>query len=157
MALPWRTFGSDETNKNKTPIDLMRNVFLLITCTAALLTACSEGNESEIGTAPSRAITPESIAKPNPSAINPATAGGPRLNPPHGEPGHICEVAVGAPLDGSTTNAGTSIQMNTSPTATPGSPVQIGAPTSAPGSGRINPPHGEPGHDCAVPVGEPLP
>ena len=34
-----------------------------------------------------------------------ATAGGsqdaPRLNPPHGQPGHICEIPVGSPLPAS--------------------------------------------------------
>lgn len=29
------------------------------------------------------------------------SADAPKLNPPHGEPGHRCEIPVGAPLDGS--------------------------------------------------------
>ena len=28
--------------------------------------------------------------------------------------------------------------------------------TSTSGSGAVNPPHGQPGHDCAIPVGAPL-
>lgn len=76
------------------------------------------------------------------------------LNPAHGQPGHRCEIAVGAPL-------------NSAPTATTATPqVQtINAPVAAPanipamggnGTARLNPAHGEPGHDCAVQVGAPL-
>lgn len=36
--------------------------------------------------------------------------------------------------------------------ATPAAP----ATTATPASGKVNPPHGEPGHDCALPVGAPL-
>jgi hypothetical protein len=89
---------------------------------------------------------------------------GARLNPAHGEPGHDCAVPVGSPLPapGSTPAATTAPQQIT---ATPSSaaPTSImnappaGAPatagTTAPG---MNPPHGEPGHDCAIPVGSPL-
>lgn len=78
-------------------------------------------------------------------------------NPPHGEPGHRCEIAVGASLSGAP-SAGTTIDAapQTSPmfNTTP-APVTFGgeATTTAPG---MNPPHGEPGHDCAIAVGSPL-
>jgi hypothetical protein len=85
---------------------------------------------------------------------------GVRLNPPHGEPGHVCEIPVGQPLDGSTPGAqDRSITIpangggdNAGITISP----QMAQP-AAQGSGRINPPHGEPGHVCEIPVGEPLP
>lgn len=40
---------------------------------------------------------------PAPAATQTATPAGqpPKLNPPHGQPFHRCEIAVGAPLDGS--------------------------------------------------------
>ncbi len=60
------------------------------------------------------------------------TESAPRLNPPHGEPGHICEIPVGAPL-----------------------PVEPSSQLVA--EPRLNPPHGEPGHICEIPVGAPLP
>ncbi|WP_304237241.1 hypothetical protein [Jiulongibacter sediminis] len=53
-----------------------------------------------------------------------------KLNPAHGQPGHDCSVAVGAPLPSSGTTAS---------------------------SVKINPAHGQPGHDCSVAVGAPLP
>ena len=61
----------------------------------------------------------------------------PGMNPPHGQPGHDCSIAVGSPL-------------SSSPVAKPftSTPVQ-----TAPG---MNPPHGQPGHDCSIAVGSPL-
>jgi hypothetical protein len=94
------------------------------------------------------------------------------LNPPHGQPGHRCEIPEGAPLN--------SAPMTTQPQMTPAAkpapsgqsqPISI-QPTQQPtptiqtikppvnGSGAtsgINPPHGEPGHRCDVEVGAPLP
>lgn len=103
---------------------------------------------------------------PSAEQILPATTGGsPKLNPPHGEPGHVCEIAVGEPLDGSGKpgNENQNIQIvqpgmnggSTFSTMPPGSPVNS-APASG-GSGRLNPAHGEPGHVCEIPVGQPLP
>ncbi|MCB0772898.1 MAG: hypothetical protein KDB93_05950 [Flavobacteriales bacterium] len=53
------------------------------------------------------------------------------------------------------------------PAASATTPITLDAPAAGPtippanpksgNSGKINPPHGEPGHDCAVPVGSPLP
>jgi len=100
------------------------------------------------------------------------------MNPPHGEPGHRCDIAVGAPLN--------SPPGNTQKTTLPGSPDITTAPPpvmSAPQPGPgpsisnlpsstpvnaspagsstatapgMNPPHGQPGHDCSIPVGSPL-
>lgn len=59
------------------------------------------------------------------------------VNPPHGQPGHRCEIAVGAPL-------------NSSP-----SPVTTAVTKSIDNTGK-NPAHGEPGHRCDIAVGAPL-
>ena len=89
-----------------------------------------------------------------------AVQGDVKMNPAHGEPGHDCAVPVGAPLNGSGSN-GTSITIPEPSGAPVASPVTspITSPATSPnmGSGKINPAHGEPGHDCAVPVGSPLP
>ncbi len=76
---------------------------------------------------PALATTPQPAEKlPQPNfKVNPNVA----INPAHGEPGHDCSVAVGAPL-------------------TKNSPQK---------DIKINPAHGEPGHDCSVAVGAPLP
>lgn len=81
------------------------------------------------------------------------------LNPPHGQPGHRCEIPVGAPLDGSggdnTPVIQAQPQSNQSPVIkTTGNVPVNGASTTT--SGNVNPPHGQPGHRCEIPVGAPL-
>lgn len=106
-------------------------------------------------------MMPEQAAPaPQPAAANTSTA----LNPEHGQPGHRCDIPVGSPLN-SPANGSQEIttQLNTAqPSATPS--VQPKAATELPaatpassGGKRLNPEHGQPGHDCAVAVGSPLP
>ena len=79
------------------------------------------------------------------------------LNPAHGLPGHRCDIAVGAPLNSApnASSAPAPVQMNAAP-ATQNAPMMQSAP-SAGGKVLINPPHGQPGHDCSVEVGKPIP
>ena len=73
-----------------------------------------------------------------------------KVNPAHGQPGHRCDLPVGAPLNGTSASNSTPTNNNTQTQSTTVSPVRVDqTPT-------VNPPHGEPGHDCAVPVGAPL-
>jgi len=60
------------------------------------------------------------------------------LNPQHGQPGHRCDLAVGAPLPSYTSNNSTS---------SPNGNEQV----------TLNPQHGQPGHRCDLAVGAPLP
>jgi len=76
------------------------------------------------------------------------------LNPAHGQPGHRCEIPVGAPLDQAPASTLQQQQQTTSPVSTNSSPVRLNTSTANP---LKNPPHGQPGHDCAVPVGADLP
>ena len=72
------------------------------------------------------------------------------LNPEHGQPGHRCDIAVGAPLNSPST-------IQPAPTAVTASPAPIiSLPANTDASVSLNPPHGQPGHDCAIPVGQPL-
>jgi len=64
------------------------------------------------------------------------------LNPEHGQPGHRCDIPVGAQLP-------TPIQNIQSQPAT----ATAARTTVAPG---VNPQHGQPGHRCDIPVGAPL-
>lgn len=68
------------------------------------------------------------------------------LNPPHGQPNHRCDIAVGAPL-------------NTVPS--PSSflkPTQQTPATNNTGvKPKLNPAHGQPHHRCDLQVGDPLP
>lgn len=74
----------------------------------------------------------------------------PGMNPPHGQPGHRCDIAVGAPLNSppgkAAPNAG---KATVSPAIVQTQP----AVKTAPG---MNPPHGQPGHRCDIAVGAPL-
>lgn len=111
-------------------------------------------------------VTTSQTLTPNPQV---ATKKG--MNPPHGQPGHRCDIAVGAPLNSPPGNAnkpkaGTAItqQIDPSKFTTQTTSQPTGAPailnpdaaatTTAPG---MNPPHGQPGHQCGIAVGAPLP
>lgn len=71
------------------------------------------------------------------------------VNPAHGLPGHRCDLPVGAPLTASAGSTQNSVQTS-KPTSTSVSPVRVDQ------TPKVNPPHGEPGHDCSIPVGSPL-
>jgi len=89
----------------------------------------------------------------NPNTVLSDTKG---LNPAHGQPGHRCDIAVGAPLNSAPTQQvqatqGQTVQVN--PTqqkvvTTTATPVKVAK--------GMNPPHGQPGHRCDIPVGAPL-
>ncbi|HUR65294.1 MAG TPA: hypothetical protein VMZ03_03005 [Chitinophagaceae bacterium] len=90
-----------------------------------------------------------------------STAG---LNPAHGQPGHRCDLAVGAALDSKPAATATTTQslplipsaeIKPSPIVSPAGPAStpVAKTVTAPG---MNPPHGEPGHRCDISVGAPL-
>lgn len=72
------------------------------------------------------------------------------MNPPHGEPGHRCDIPVGQPLNSKPTPAPQQVQ-----TVAQNTPAPTPAPTGP--KPALNPPHGEPWHNCGVKVGEALP
>lgn len=87
----------------------------------------------------------------NPQTVVTGGATGP-LNPKHGEPGHRCDIAEGAPLNSKP--AANPASAATAPTIT-----QVAAPTPTPAkvtAPGMNPPHGQPGHRCDIAEGAPL-
>ena len=100
---------------------------------------------------PSKSATPSlsPVANPAQTATNVAAATA-RLNPAHGQPGHRCDIAVGAALPAD--NAATAPAAGISPLVAP-APSLSPAPASTAG---LNPAHGQPGHRCDIPVGSPL-
>lgn len=86
-------------------------------------------------------------------------AGGGAVNPEHGKPGHRCDLAVGAPLNGGAPTAQpvavpvSQPQVTIPAAATAPAALNAGGKTSAAG---LNPEHGKPGHRCDIPVGAPL-
>ncbi len=79
------------------------------------------------------------------NAVNVSGSGA--INPAHGQPGHRCDIPVGAPLNG-----GASGSTNAAPVI---NSTGNAVPTSTGGNG-VNPPHGQPGHRCDIKVGDPL-
>lgn len=121
---------------------------LFVVALAITFMGCSNG-ESDKSQNPSTNVAPASTAPA-------ATAA---LNPPHGQPGHRCDIEVGAPLN-TPALPQPNLQMPTIGSPAPAGGATIGGTNAAPAGGATvagtNPPHGEPGHDCAVPVGAPL-
>lgn len=83
------------------------------------------------------------------------------INPAHGQPGHRCDIAVGAPLDSKPVQASIQQPATVSTPSTPApkaalpyTPVTTQAAT--PTAKGMNPAHGQPGHRCDIAVGAPL-
>lgn len=171
-----------------------KSILLFLLGSSFLFTSCKKTEEAPPATPEQKTEAPANdvsniTTTPAPDATQTATSTGetPKLNPPHGQPFHRCEIAVGAPLDGSapakgndpapaptqanapksffktvqsTQPAPSPTQVNPTPTATTqAKPTPTPAPT-ANTSGpkpKNNPAHGQPHHRCDVKVGDPLP
>lgn len=99
---------------------------------------------------PATVVAPQPQPQVQVQVETPNPKSGQKVNPPHGQPGHDCAVAVGAPL-----TQKSNVQKVVAPTTTITSTPPVAAPKPSNGQ-KINPPHGQPGHDCAVAVGAPL-
>lgn len=153
---------------------------------ALTATSCKEENNAadkiKDGAVAASANTPEEDAQAKQAAVNQTaatavtTASGqqivqefnvpapaptaPGMNPPHGQPGHRCDIAVGAPLSSAPAKPKTTPQATAQiQPAEFAPPVVKDAAAAAnietpPG---MNPPHGQPGHVCSIAVGAPLP
>jgi len=127
----------------------MKYVFYL--SMLAILCACngSEKKESAQAVIPTptglQGLKKSNVAEP----ATQNTKGNLIFNPPHGEAGHSCALAVGAPLN---STARVQPQQNTNPQPTPAPAVAVVNPSGK----KLNPKHGEPGHRCDIAVGAPL-
>jgi len=82
-------------------------------------------------------------ATPEPSGDNASDSkGNVALNPAHGQPGHRCDIPVGAPLNSAPAKSSTTTQSE--------------SPVIKSGDIKLNPAHGQPGHRCDIKVGDPL-
>lgn len=87
------------------------------------------------------------------------------MNPAHGQPGHRCDIPVGAPLNSPVAKQVAEPvvvpQQNNvvSSTVTPSIPATLATPEnpSTPTPEGMNPPHGQAGHRCDIAVGAALP
>lgn len=156
----------------------MKNTFIGLIAVSLLAASCKkderatylkeEANAGQpnvaLNTTSKTALMDQAGIQSNSTPAPMATA--PGMNPPHGQPGHRCDIPVGQPLNGApaaatpatqnvNVNGGNTIQID--PNAV--SPGKITLDNNgkqvktAPG---MNPPHGQPGHRCDIPVGQPL-
>jgi hypothetical protein len=115
--------------------------------------------------APLNSAPQKTVSSTNAKSLIPVSSpanGNLALNPSHGQPGHRCDIAVGAPL-----NSSRSKTPSTTPVTAPSLvatktlsredslTILNALPTDSTGA-RLNPAHGQPGHDCSVAVGKPL-
>ena len=97
--------------------------------------------------------TNTTLIVPNNTTAPEMQSGTIKLNPAHGQPGHRCDISVGAPLDSKPTQPNANpATISTAPT-TVNTSVQNAEQKTLPG---MNPPHGQPGHRCDIGVGTPL-
>lgn len=118
--------------------------------TFPLMLANPGKNNTTVSTVPVQTPT---VSKPNlvPTQSPTTQSSKAGLNPAHGQPNHRCDIPVGSPL-------------NSKPTSKPTTPAQAVVPAAGPikanatiSTGlKLNPAHGQPGHDCSIKVGEPL-
>jgi hypothetical protein len=141
----------------------------------ATTTTAAPQNVQTATTTPTQIKTAsQQINNIKPSVVS--NTGNGKINPAHGQPGHRCDIAAGAPLNSAPQKSSSPQVVNTNtttPTIANPSTMPALQPTQAPqnndaangapalisnGSGaKLNPEHGKPGHDCKVAVGQPLP
>jgi hypothetical protein len=158
----------------------MKKIFLLVAGCSIMAIACNSSEDNGAGAAdnPASTVTENSAdvslnpeqgaevnslsqevaasttAAPAAQAATAAATTGQALNPPHGEPGHDCGLPVGAPLNSA---PAPKADVKAAPQTSNPPAVQVAPTANNASSGqKLNPPHGEPGHDCAVAVGAPL-
>ena len=167
----------------------MKNLLIGLTLVVSgLLTACNPAAEPKGDTTPVTgseaiqslpAVQPVSsdsvVTAPGQSAPPVTTT---MLNPPHGQPNHRCDIAVGAPLNTpvgakpATPSQPSMLKLQPPTQTTPGQTLPQTAPaqtrpqttpvktvpqtTPSPTAAGLNPPHGQPNHRCDIAVGAPL-
>jgi hypothetical protein len=168
---------------------------LLLAGSTFFLSSCKNSEEApaETPAVPTEVSVPDAAAEtttpetPATTAAAGSKGEAPKLNPAHGQPFHRCDIAVGAPLDGSgpapapapapaaptpaeapksffKTVQSTQPAPAPAPTlnATPASTPQPKPATTATADANTpkpknNPAHGQPHHRCDIKVGDPLP
>lgn len=146
------------------PKILITSIFV----TSLLFTSCKKELEPQENTPTSELVklglakdttkTPSVVQNPatNPNTVMSDTKG---INPAHGQPGHRCDIAVGAPLNSAPTQQGQAATQTAQPVqVSQGQQQVVTTTTAAPAkvAKGMNPAHGQPGHRCDIPVGSPL-
>lgn len=148
--------------KTTSRLVISASLFLFFSCAQGSKDQSAETSIENSSVAPAQSSPAQtSPAAAQPSDTNtiatpaPQAASGVTLNPAHGQPGHRCDIPVGQPLNTAVAQPTQAIPTapDMGPLRTETTPV---APAAKPLAVRFNPAHGQPGHDCAIPVGAPL-
>jgi hypothetical protein len=142
----------------------MKSFLSLLFVTSLLFTSCKKEAETQNNTSTNvvpftevgRQMKTEAataIQPQNTTAQPTTTATG--ANPAHGQPGHRCDIAVGAPLNSPV--AATAPATSQQNTAVPANTVMTAPVETTPTAEGMNPPHGQTNHRCDIAVGAPLP
>ena len=165
---------------------MKKNILLITVIALFAMISCNQANNDSKQTEKTPAqhqlqekqISEEPQVSPSTQATDQAVTGQNddqvMLNPPHGQPNHRCDIPVGSPLN--SPPAGTGVNTTNSDPASAAKTVQnpstptienamrMNTPQTQEATGsdgkttaRLNPPHGQPGHRCDIPVGSPLP
>ena len=140
----------------------MKSFLSLLFATSLIITSCKKEAETQ-NTTPTNVVpftevgrqmkTETATASQLQNTTAQPTTAAAGANPAHGQPGHRCDIAVGAPLN--TPVATTPQQTATAPAptvTTTAVPVE-----TTPTPEGMNPPHGQTNHRCDIAVGAPLP
>lgn len=161
----------------------MKNIFIGFVAVSLFTVSCKKDERATyiqeeaaiqqpavaINNTPKASILDQAGIKSNVQPVNTSTTiTAPGMNPPHGEPGHRCDIPVGQPLNSkpAQTQATQNVVVNNNGSQT----IQIDPNSLQPGKFSVdnktgkaiktapgmNPPHGQPGHRCDIPVGQPL-
>ena len=143
----------------------MKQFMSVVLLSTVLLTSCKNEVKTDSNNTTPNSVVPFTVVGNQMRSQQPiskdqstdgATANG--TNPAHGQPGHLCELPVGAPLNTPAAQA--------KPTATPAAPATVNTVPSTgtqnpvspnPTPEGMNPPHGQTNHRCDIAVGAPLP
>lgn len=131
---------------------LLMKTFPAIAILACLfLIACGDNKDQAEISSPS---TLNQLLFGTDTTVQQTTNAGVALNPKHGEPGHRCDIAVGAPLNSPATIPNSSVV--TPPATNVTVPTTTTTTTTTTAGLKFNPKHGEPGHRCDLAEGAPL-
>ncbi|BAP29326.1 uncharacterized protein CHSO_0289 [Chryseobacterium sp. StRB126] len=155
----------------------MKNTFLGLISVSILAVSCKKDEKATylkeeagsqqpsvaLNNAPKASLLDQAGIQSNTAPAAMATA--PGMNPAHGQPGHRCDIPVGQPLNSQPTatpasqnisvGANNTIQIDPG-TASPAKVTMNNSAQSVKTAPGMNPAHGQPGHRCDIPVGQPL-
>ncbi len=158
----------------------MKSFLSLLFVSSMLLISCKKEVEPQNITTPTNVVPFTEVGKQMRSQASPSSqvqqnatvtsqnqtlatpvSVGKGMNPAHGQPGHRCDIPVGAPLNSPVATAKNTpaTQQTTSPqnqsvTTSPTATTPIVTTVTPEG---MNPPHGQTNHRCDIAVGAPLP